>query len=273
MPNYVISKTERASPTCWRSRCCSRRPACCAPREDALDLNIVPAVRDHRGPARSPAHHGRACSRCPPIARLLESRGRVQEVMLGYSDSNKDGGFLTSSWELYKAEIALVDVFRRHGIEPAPVPRPRRHGRPRRRAELPGDPRPARRRRAGARSASPSRARSSPANTPIPRSAAATWRRSSPPPWRRRCCTPTEAAPRAGVPRRHGGAVGATPTRPTATWSTRRRASSNYFCESTSIGEIAELNIGSRPASRKQTRGASRTCARSPGCSAGRSAA
>jgi len=36
--------------------------------------------------------------------------------MLGYSDSNKDGGFLTSGWELYKAEIALVDAFRRHGI-------------------------------------------------------------------------------------------------------------------------------------------------------------
>lgn len=48
--------------------------------------------------------------------RLVDSRGGVQEVMLGYSDSNKDGGFVTSGWELYKAEIKLIDVFERHHI-------------------------------------------------------------------------------------------------------------------------------------------------------------
>jgi phosphoenolpyruvate carboxylase len=37
--------------------------------------------------------------------------------MLGYSDSNKDGGFLTSGWELYKAEIALIAVLERHGVQ------------------------------------------------------------------------------------------------------------------------------------------------------------
>jgi phosphoenolpyruvate carboxylase len=48
--------------------------------------------------------------------RLVDSRGSVQEVMLGYSDSNKDGGFVTSGWELYKAEIGLVSVFEHHHV-------------------------------------------------------------------------------------------------------------------------------------------------------------
>ncbi|CAN5154264.1 phosphoenolpyruvate carboxylase [soil metagenome] len=52
----------------------------------------------------------------PEYRRLVDSCGSIQEVMLGYSDSNKDGGFVTSGWELYKAEISLVDVFERHGI-------------------------------------------------------------------------------------------------------------------------------------------------------------
>jgi phosphoenolpyruvate carboxylase len=52
----------------------------------------------------------------PEYRRLVASRGNIQEVMLGYSDSNKDGGFVTSGWELYKAEIELVDVFEQHGV-------------------------------------------------------------------------------------------------------------------------------------------------------------
>ncbi|WP_144370762.1 phosphoenolpyruvate carboxylase [Vogesella urethralis] len=53
----------------------------------------------------------------PWYQQLLKSRNGVQEVMLGYSDSNKDGGYLTSQWELYQAEQRLVRVFDAAGVK------------------------------------------------------------------------------------------------------------------------------------------------------------
>jgi phosphoenolpyruvate carboxylase len=47
----------------------------------------------------------------PGIATLVQRSGAEQDIMLGYSDSNKDGGIFTSNWELYRAEIALVQLF------------------------------------------------------------------------------------------------------------------------------------------------------------------
>lgn len=47
----------------------------------------------------------------PGIAALVKRSGGEQDIMLGYSDSNKDGGIFTSNWELYRAEIALVSLF------------------------------------------------------------------------------------------------------------------------------------------------------------------
>ncbi|ODP33271.1 phosphoenolpyruvate carboxylase [Pandoraea sp. ISTKB] len=52
----------------------------------------------------------------PGMPAVVTQQGGEQEVMLGYSDSNKDGGFLTSNWELYKAELALVRLFEEKGI-------------------------------------------------------------------------------------------------------------------------------------------------------------
>ena len=53
----------------------------------------------------------------PQVRHLIARQGDLQEVMLGYSDSNKDGGFLTSNWELYKAENRLVTLFNKAGVK------------------------------------------------------------------------------------------------------------------------------------------------------------
>jgi len=53
----------------------------------------------------------------PDYRKLLESWDNTQEVMLGYSDSNKDGGMLTSTWEIFRAHRALHEVARECGIK------------------------------------------------------------------------------------------------------------------------------------------------------------
>jgi len=52
----------------------------------------------------------------PAYHRLVAARGMRQEVMLGYSDSNKDGGYLAANWALYRAELDLVEAARKTGI-------------------------------------------------------------------------------------------------------------------------------------------------------------
>ena len=52
----------------------------------------------------------------PEYRALVDSRGGLQEIMLGYSDSNKDGGYVTSGWELFKAQTRLVDLSERLGV-------------------------------------------------------------------------------------------------------------------------------------------------------------
>jgi phosphoenolpyruvate carboxylase len=85
------------------------------PAEGVLDVNIVPLFETIDDLRAAAAIMDRLLS-LPFYRALLSGRGETQEVMLGYSDSNKDGGFMTSGWELYRAEVGLVEIFSRHDV-------------------------------------------------------------------------------------------------------------------------------------------------------------
>ena len=74
------------------------------------DLVVVPLF-ETIGDLRQAAPIMQAYYALPGIAALWQRSGAEQDIMLGYSDSNKDGGIFTSNWELYRAELALVEVF------------------------------------------------------------------------------------------------------------------------------------------------------------------
>jgi phosphoenolpyruvate carboxylase len=114
--NVIISKTDGVSDI-LEVAVLLKEAGLLRPREGELDVNIVPLFETIGDLAAAGGIMDRLLG-LPAYRRLLESRGLGQEVMLGYSDSNKDGGFLTSGWSLYRAEIALVEVFARHGITP-----------------------------------------------------------------------------------------------------------------------------------------------------------
>jgi len=114
LPNYIISMTTGVSDLLEVALMLQQ--ADILDTGNALHINIVPlfeTIADLRGCG---AIMNELFS-IPYYRALLNSRGDTQEVMLGYSDSNKDGGYLTANWELYKAEVELVQVFAKHGIE------------------------------------------------------------------------------------------------------------------------------------------------------------
>lgn len=92
------------------------------------DLIVVPLF-ETIDDLRNAAPIMRAFYALPGVADLVQRSGAEQDIMLGYSDSNKDGGIFTSNWELYRAEIALVELFDDLATQRAPVQLRMFHGR------------------------------------------------------------------------------------------------------------------------------------------------
>jgi len=84
--------------------------------ETIEDLRNAPGIMD-------------AFYRLPGVADMVQRGGGEQDIMLGYSDSNKDGGIFTSNWELYRAELALVALFDQLAQSGTPVQLRMFHGR------------------------------------------------------------------------------------------------------------------------------------------------
>ncbi len=196
-----------------------------------------------------------------PGVRAMVQRGAAdgyseQDIMLGYSDSNKDGGIFTSNWELYRAEIALVELFDKLNQEsPHAIQLRMFHGRggtvgrgggPSYQAILAQPPGTVRGQIRlteqgeviGSKYANPEIGRRN-LETLVAATLEATL------------LQPTRAAPKAFLEAADEISRQSMAAYRALVYDTPRFA--EYFFAATPIREIAELNIGSRPASRKST--------------------
>ena len=114
--NYIISGTESESDVLAVIRLAKLTGVQVAGSKTDPGLMPIPLFESIDSLRSSSAVMSRLWSD-PEYQTLLDSWGRWQEVMLGYSDSNKDGGMLTSTWELYKAHRELHQVARESGIK------------------------------------------------------------------------------------------------------------------------------------------------------------
>jgi phosphoenolpyruvate carboxylase len=84
--------------------------------EAGVELSLVPLF-ETIADLRAAAETVEALLDDAPFSRLVEARGRRLEVMVGYSDSGKDGGYLTAQWEIYRAQEALAALAARRDVE------------------------------------------------------------------------------------------------------------------------------------------------------------
>ena len=106
-------------------------------------LRIVPLFESEDSLEQLARDAARRCSSLPVYRAALRAVGDEQEVMIGYSDSNKDAGYVASGWATYRAPDRARRGARAPRRRVGLLPRPRRRARPRRRPGQPRDPRAA----------------------------------------------------------------------------------------------------------------------------------
>src|SRR5581483_5056176 len=115
VPNYVISMCRSVSDFLEAAILLKEAGLLHAGDQPCCPVGIVPLFE-----TIADLQHGAsilaAALEVPVYRSLVRAHGDSQEVMLGYSDSNKDGGYLAANWALYRAELDLVDTARKAGI-------------------------------------------------------------------------------------------------------------------------------------------------------------
>jgi phosphoenolpyruvate carboxylase len=115
---FIVSNAERPSDLLAVLALASRQGLCdpdVAGARDAASLDIVPLFERREALEGATATMAELYEN-PAYARHLRLRGRSQEVMLGYSDSSKEAGFLSSQWTLYRAQERLAEQARERGV-------------------------------------------------------------------------------------------------------------------------------------------------------------
>jgi phosphoenolpyruvate carboxylase len=115
VPRAIISKAESVSDVLEVAVLLKDAGLLVPGQSPSTTLDIVPLFETIDDLRRAPDVVRRLLA-LPAYRSLVAARGGWQEVMIGYSDSNKDGGYLTSMWSLYGAQIELARVARDAGV-------------------------------------------------------------------------------------------------------------------------------------------------------------
>ncbi len=115
LPRMIISMGESLSDLLEVATLCKEVGLARGGEVPHLAVAIVPLFETIEDLQNAPAVMTAAFAH-PLYRRWIKAQNDAQEIMLGYSDSNKDGGYFTANWSLYRAQQALVTCFAKHGV-------------------------------------------------------------------------------------------------------------------------------------------------------------